>query len=1173
MTDHRRLGFTGDTLRFQALDYHDYHDQSQDPEEYVILVFGRTAEDQDVCLKLTDYHPFFYLQVSERLSDDQWEEYLQRAQSKVSWMCEREEMEEDLGQTLLAHSWHRRVPFMGFCAGQTRRYAKLEFSSLRGMRLWSRALQKPLRIRRQTVRGIPCESNMDPYIRAIHARDLVACGWMEVSRADLHRNSRYSRCDISVSANWEAVRPSPRQGEMAPWKILGYDIECASSDRGFPQASRRGDPVIQVGLTQYRLGSLDCERQWMLNLGPCDPIDNCQLTCYDTEPELLLGYARLVAEIRPDIMAGHNTFGFDDRYICERLDFHDRLEARRQGVELEELENSLLFQFCQIYGKLNNARIADRECLTESLTSYRRQALSSSAMGQNNLYYFRAPGIVPIDTYKYLRREYSTLDNYTLDSVASVFISEKVTGVEEDSDGIWIRTNNARGLLVGAYVQILVNHGYFNMPLEESKYRVLDLRGSGRQTEILVQVPEESRAAILAGLREHKTLWAFAKDDMPPTQISDHWYAQNAAGMAQVGRYCLQDCQLVNLLLEKLLTVIGSITMANVCSVPLYYIFVRGQGPKNMSLVLKYTTEAGFVLPVLPKLEHAPKYQGAVVIDPKPGIYEATISVLDYKSLYPSSMRQKNVSHDAHVADPRYLDLPGYLYHQVSMDTLDEDRKCIYKDTGEVLQTEYTFAQEIVTREQIEEEMAETWARLEEEYSVYYPKRGHRMTERDVAAWRGTEYGVGERLGRAAVAELRQVYEDKLRWAQKAEEKKNYNFTQGVWVRYAIIPKILGILLMERETTKKKMAIEADPFQKALLDARQQALKVTANSIYGLSGARTSKIYYLPVASSTTAIGRDMLYLAERLTLELYPEARIVYGDTDSIFVDWNIRDAEGRPLKGDAEREEAIRRARATEAYINGRIDSPQEIEYEKSFSPFIVVTKKKYVGIRYMADDPPGTPGTMAAMGMILRRRDNAPITKKVFSELINYILYQGDAQGGVNHVYGLLQSVLRGEYGLPHFVVRKALRAEYKKPQSIAHKVLAERMAARDPGNAPKSNDRIPYAHYRVPATKELKAKTGERIETPEFIVQQGLQLDYMYYIDHQMKKPVSQILELVMEKRKVEAIFNRLRAIDHGSKFCRSDAQSWLTEAPEIDLQVGRTPQLWQPERDSWRRWVC
>ena len=94
----------------------------------------------------------------------------------------------------------------------------------------------------------------------------------------------------------------------------------------------------------------------------------------------------------------------------------------------------------------------------------------------------------------------------------------------------------------------------------------------------------------------------------------------------------------------------------------------------------------------------------------------------------------------------------------------------------------------------------------------------------------------------------------------------------------------------------------------------------------------------------------------------------------------------------------------------------------------------------------------------------------------------------------------------------IITKSLRSNYKNPQQIAHKVLADRMGKRDPGNKPSSGDRIPFVYIE---TKNKNALQGEKIEHPEYIIQNKIRPNYSFYITNQIMKPVQQVFALVLE----------------------------------------------------------
>ena len=115
-------------------------------------------------------------------------------------------------------------------------------------------------------------------------------------------------------------------------------------------------------------------------------------------------------------------------------------------------------------------------------------------------------------------------------------------------------------------------------------------------------------------------------------------------------------------------------------------------------------------------------------------------------------------------------------------------------------------------------------------------------------------------------------------------------------------------------------------------------------------------------------------------------------------------------------------------------------------------------------------------------------------------------------------------------------------YKNPQQIAHKVLADRMAFRDPGNKPKANDRIPYAYIKLPKEilydydnpyksgtrkgnpREKKVMQGEKIEHVDYIKANNKQIDYEFYITNQIMNPVKQVLDLQLDPSTTALLFS-------------------------------------------------
>jgi DNA polymerase elongation subunit (family B) len=546
--------------------------------------------------------------------------------------------------------------------------------------------------------------------------------------------------------------------------------------------------------------------------------------------------------------------------------------------------------------------------------------------------------------------------------------------------------------------------------------------------------------------------------------------------------------------------------MAKVCCIPLSYLFLRGQGVKIFSLISRTCRRKGLLIPTLQKRDDDDAdegYEGATVITPKPGVYMVPIPVLDYSSLYPNSMRERNLSHECYVNSPEYDNLPGYIYHDIYIIKKNDQGKIIRDINGKPIKVHHRFSQEIVSEEIIREEMKDVINKID---------------TLDLSS------------------------DDKKKEFEK-ERQKLYNLSKGKWVRYGTIPAILTELLNARQQKKKDMEKETDNFVKKLLDSLQLAYKITANSLYGLMGAPQSAVFFLPIAESTTSIGRERLYFAKKTVEDNFPGSEIIYGDTDSIFINFHIKGPDGQDATDRDARLKAITLGKAAAKIINDTVPQPQSIVYEKVMHPLILIAKKKYVGPLYM-DDPDSS--FLKAMGIVLVRRDNSPIVKVVIGGIIDHIVKHRDIEKSINHAIDVISNMMGGTYSLDQFILSKNLRGNYKNPLTIAHKVLADRMAERDPGNKPQANDRIQFVYYDTGLSEKIKNKMlqGELIETPEYLQENGLKIDYLYYLEHQIMKPATQILELMLSQKKIQKMFNTFINNEHRKRSGQRSMEDWM-----------------------------
>jgi len=207
----------------------------------------------------------------------------------------------------------------------------------------------------------------------------------------------------------------------------------------------------------------------------------------------------------------------------------------------------------------------------------------------------------------------------------------------------------------------------------------------------------------------------------------------------------------------------------------------------------------------------------------------------------------------------------------------------------------------------------------------------------------------------------------------------------------------------------------------------------------------------------------------------------------------------------------------------ISAQLKPPQNLEVEKAIYPFVLASKKRYHGNYYTKFNDPKY--SVKSMGLAIKRRDYAPISKTLFLNMLNIIMSTEDIHKAIAYVIDECNNILHGKYDINNFIISKTLKGFYKKPKQIAHYVLSQRVLERGSSTIYRTNDRIPYVFMNIKNQVKTTLQS-ELIETPEYILENKLSINYRMYIERQISKPLSQILELVNDKKYVENIFSNI-----------------------------------------------
>jgi len=320
---------------------------------------------------------------------------------------------------------------------------------------------------------------------------------------------------------------------------------------------------------------------------------------------------------------------------------------------------------------------------------------------------------------------------------------------------------------------------------------------------------------------------------------------------------------------------------------------------------------------------------------------------------------------------------------------------------------------------------------------------------------------------------------------------QNHRFVRKE-VYNGILPRLVAKLVDERRLVRKQLEGLKDPIMKTILDKRQLALKISANSVFGFLGVSKGKLPLMEGAMSITAKGRELIQTVNDYISNKY-KAKIVYNDTDSSMIDLGIKDTTLCNEWGHKLSEE-----------ISKLFPPPIKMEFEKAMR-MLCIRKKKYAAFLVDKHGKLNTdPKKMLVRGIILARRDSSKWLQEVYSKLLYNVMTRNDMFSSLKIVYNAISDLVNLKLDIKFLITVKQLGGNYKSENNYL-KVFSDRLAKLN--QKVNAGDRLEY--LIVQSDSKL---LGERMVTPEMYFDGGYKLDILYYLDHLLKNPIDQLFSI-------------------------------------------------------------
>ena len=232
----KQLKNNNNDIRFQINDWQCYNEKLDDSDEeeegdnssYVMNIFGVDEENESISVKILGFKPRFYVNVPKQWNKMKIGIFIKALKKKVK---------KQYADSIHDFKVLNRIKFRGFTNKEKLKFIKLTFHNTYAMRAYMNVLKKKLTIldiSSKPKRYDLYETNIEPFIRFCHIKDLKPSGWAFIPKKKYSVNKvKFTYCQKEITVKWNDIK-ADTNSHICPLITLSFDIECDSSHGDFP---------------------------------------------------------------------------------------------------------------------------------------------------------------------------------------------------------------------------------------------------------------------------------------------------------------------------------------------------------------------------------------------------------------------------------------------------------------------------------------------------------------------------------------------------------------------------------------------------------------------------------------------------------------------------------------------------------------------------------------------------------------------------------------------------------------------------------------------------------------------------------------------------------------------------------------------------------------------------